>query len=169
MGNGTFSAKIRAISITCLNAAIGAIITLIITASWNYFTSGNFTPFLKKHYNGVIIGKSIKGYVPKDGIPYYDILVKKRARYVDINLNFFDDKFYKNVGYIFIRIIPKSGQKASTTEVFYSVRSDNHFRISKNFSRGVYDVLIGFVFAKDIDNDYPEVYCCKNIEITAGY
>lgn len=47
MGNGTFSAKIRAISITCLNAAIGAIITLIITASWNYFTSGNFTPFLK--------------------------------------------------------------------------------------------------------------------------
>ena len=96
-------------------------------------------------------------------------MVKKRARYVDIDLIFFDDKFYKNVGYIFIRIIPKSGQKASTTEVFYSVRSDNHFRISKNFSRGVYDVLIGFVFAKDIDNDYPEVYCCKNIEITAGY
>lgn len=85
------------------------------------------------------------------------------GKYIDFKFDFFNPELLKDIAFIRLNLYKLNSDSKNRTYVFnefYEINSTNNnfVRIDNTFSKGKYEVLAGFTFKKDLDDEYPKFH-----------
>lgn len=123
----------------------------------------------KPRYCSVMLDASFpnaKGYSPRNAASYCSLNISSfHNDYIDFELLFFDNSVLERIYCISIKIFRiVDGKRTYFLEENYNIGGvNNKIRMTNNLPNGKYELCVGFVFKKDINDIYPEVYQLSKI------
>jgi hypothetical protein len=94
------------------------------------------------------------------------------SKYIDFHINFFNPKILNEIAYLKLYICKYRNDNSTDATLFimdecYEVNIDNQnlIRLENNLNKGRYEISVGFVLNKDLNNKYPNFRAKKCILI----
>ena len=109
-----------------------------------------------------------KGYAQRNAASYCSLNISSlQNEYIDLELLFFDDSVLERIYCLSIKILRiEDGKRICFLDENYTVGGmNNKIRMTNTLPKGKYEFGVGFIFKKDINDVYPEVYQLSKVLI----
>lgn len=107
-----------------------------------------------------------KGWIPRSGSNFFSVNCPEDLgkKILDFHLTFFDNTVIDKIEIIRLLVyrVNSEGKESIYSDTFYKPQqSENIIRIGNGFENGNYIFTIGFIFKKNLEEDYPEFHNLK--------
>jgi hypothetical protein len=102
-----------------------------------------------------------KGYTIKNSTPYFSLEMSQLTKpYVDFSLSFFNKDVLADIYCLSIKVFKvQNGERIYILDENYNKRQGkNIIRLKNIFTKGNYEIEVGFIFSKDRNAEYPNFY-----------
>jgi hypothetical protein len=115
-----------------------------------------------------------KGFTVGNATAYFDMDCPdlNSSKYVDFRIGFFNSTIINDIAFLKLYICKYSNDNSDNAmlqimDEYYEVKNDNHnlIRLENNFSKGKYEISVGFILKKSLNDKYPNFHAKKCILI----